>query len=263
MLSVRLLLKWLMVGLGVVSLYGIFHVLQLKDLIQVDRLQSYLEVMGPLAPAGFIGLMVLAVVVSPIPSLPLDIAAGAIFGPFWGTAYAVLGAEIGAIISFLIGRAVGRRALSRWLNIQVTFCQKCSDHHLMILVFLARLLPVFSFDLVSYGAGLTRMSLKVFALSTLFGMIPPTFALTYLGGSVSTLEWPIILSALLLAGLFLIMPQLLLRYRGTRWVRLIQGDAPAPAVHAVEDHLPSPGPNRCEWCGDAMSQEPVGVKKRE
>jgi len=111
----------------------------------------------------------------------------------------------------MIGRVVGPEALSWWLNVQVTFCQKCSDHHLLILVFLARFVPIFSFHLVSYGAGLTRMSLKVFAIATLLGMIPPTFALTYLGGSVSAFEWPLILSALVLAGMLLIMPKLLLR----------------------------------------------------
>lgn len=242
--------KWLVVVVGVLALYGIFHVLQLQDLLQGDQLQSYLEGMGSLAPVGFIGLMVLAVVISPIPSLPLDLAAGGVFGPLWGTVYAVLGAEIGALISFMIARAVGRKALSRWLKIEVTFCQKCSDHHLMILVFLARLLPIFSFDLVSYGAGLTRMSFKVFAVSTLLGMIPPTFVLTYLGGTVPTLEWPLILSALGLAGLLLFLPKLLLRYRGAWWVKLIQGDTPTPTTQSVFPSAPSPESSKtCQWCG--------------
>ena len=252
-MSLQQLMKWVAVGVGVVSLYGIFHVLSVEDLIQADRLQSLLEEMGPFAPVGFIGLMVLAVVISPIPSLPLDLAAGAVFGPLWGAGYAVLGAEIGAIISFLIGRAVGREALSRWLNIQVTFCQKCSDHHLMILVFLARLVPIFSFDIVSYGAGLTRMSLKIFAISTLLGMIPPTFALTYLGGSVSTFEGPLIISALVLAGMFLILPKLLVRHRGAWWVQLIQGNAPNPATPASVGNCPPGLSKKCEWCGDELT----------
>jgi hypothetical protein len=37
---------------------------------------------------------------------------------------------------------------------------------------------------VSYGAGLTNMSLKAFVLATFLGMIPPTFAFTYLGNAV-------------------------------------------------------------------------------
>ncbi|MBA3966433.1 MAG: hypothetical protein H0X47_11770 [Nitrospirales bacterium] len=61
-----------------------------------------------MAPVVFMGLMALAVVIGPIPSLPLDIAAGAAFGPLLGATYAVIGAEIGAITSFFIGRALGR-----------------------------------------------------------------------------------------------------------------------------------------------------------
>ncbi|MDR4485810.1 MAG: VTT domain-containing protein [Nitrospirales bacterium] len=43
------------------------------------------------------------------------------------------------------------------------------------------MIPIFSFDLISYGAGLTNMSIRVFALVALVGMIPPTLALTYAG----------------------------------------------------------------------------------
>jgi len=242
----------LKLGLLVLLIFGAYGVFQFFDIAKVldpDRLVSALESLGAMGPLVFVGLMVLAVVVSPIPSLPLDIAAGIAFGPFWGMVYAVIGAEIGAILSFLIGRALGREMLGRLLKTKVTFCEKCSDHHLMGLIFVARLLPIFSFDIVSYGAGLTRMSLRVFALATLLGMIPPTFALTYLGGSVPTLQWPIIASGLLLAGLFLFLPKLLLNNRSTWWVRLIQGETPAPSEAELPSTLSDNAKRPCLWCG--------------
>ena len=61
-------------------------------------------------------------------------------------------------------------------------------------------MPVFSFDIVSYGAGLTKMSLKAFALATLVGMAAPTFAFTYLGSAVVTMQWPFIFAGGLSAG---------------------------------------------------------------
>ncbi len=57
---------------------------------------------GSFAPLLFMLVMAAAVVISPIPSLPLDVAAGAVFGPFLGTLYAALGALAGSIISFMI-----------------------------------------------------------------------------------------------------------------------------------------------------------------
>lgn len=229
--------------------YGIFQIVDVEVLFDPHRIVNQLKDLGSMGPLAFIGFMVLAVVVSPIPSLPLDIAAGVAFGPLWGMVYAVIGAEIGAIISFLIGRALGREVLGRILKTKVSFCEMCSDHHLMGFVFLARLLPIFSFDIVSYGAGLTKMSLKVFALATLLGMIPPTFALTYLGGSVPTLQWPIIVSGLLLAGLFLFLPKLILKNRSTWWVRLIQGEPPAAAEMPTVPNQPVNVEGKCSWCG--------------
>lgn len=171
----------------------------------------YAPLRCPLAPIVYMGLMALAVIISPIPSLPLDIAAGAVFGPLRGAMYAVLGAEVGAITSFFIGRAVGREVLTRLLHINIAFCEKCSDRHLAIFVFLSRLTPIFSFDLISYGAGLTNMSIRVFALVTLLGMIPPTLALTYAGSYVSSGAWLAIVLGLAIVALLLLIPAIAIR----------------------------------------------------
>jgi uncharacterized membrane protein YdjX (TVP38/TMEM64 family) len=48
-------------------------------------------------------------------------------------------------------------------------------------IFITRLLPVLSFDLISYAAGITGMSLPIYASATLLGMIPSTLLLTYMG----------------------------------------------------------------------------------
>ena len=213
------------------------------------RLGDYLNNLGYFGPVVFVLVMAMAVVISPIPSLPLDLAAGAAFGPILGTLYAVLGAEIGAIMSFLIGRMLGREVISRLLRMNVVFCEKCSDKHLIGLVFLSRLFPVFSFDLISYGAGLTNMSLKAFAVSTFVGMIPPTFALVYFGSGVISIQWPLLLSGALLIMVFLYLPKLMIQHSSASWVRMIQGEAPIAPAQAKTEHPPSDqiGPS-CSWC---------------
>ena len=57
-----------------------------------------------------------AIVVSPIPTLSLDILAGRMFGPVLGTLDAALGAVLGALASFHIARFFGRVFLSRVLE---------------------------------------------------------------------------------------------------------------------------------------------------
>ena len=153
----------------------------LASFFKPDNIKQWLNDAGSLAPLLYIGIMMAAVVISPIPSLPLDIAAGAFFGPFLGTVYSVIGASAGAVTSFLIARLLGRELVEKFLGGHINFCSQCSDKLLTKIVFFSRLLPVISFDVISYGAGLTKMSLKKFIMATFLGMIPLTFVYNYSG----------------------------------------------------------------------------------
>lgn len=230
--------------------YLVAHWLDLGEQLNPEGIVSYLNGTGPFAPLVFMLLMAAAVVISPIPSLPLDLAAGASFGVAMGTTYAVPGAEIGAILSFLIGRFLGRETLTRILRMEITFCERCSDRHLAGLVFLSRLLPIFSFDLVSYGAGLTNMSLKAFAVATLLGMILPTFALTSLGRQLVFSEWPLMVLGAALATFLFLLPTLVVRYSSSRWVALLRGGLPVPASEAVVTETTLHAP--CASCGEPL-----------
>ena len=251
---------WLKFGallVGLVGTYVVVSWLDLGELLKPEQVADQLRTAGPFGPLLFMALMATSVVISPLPDLPLVIAAGATFGTILGTTYSVIGAEIGAIASFLIGRTLGQEILTKLLRINVVFCERCSDRHLAIFVFLARLLPVFSFDLVSYGAGLTNMSLRTFALVTFAGMIPPTFALTYAGSQVASGAWFMILAGLAMVAMLLLLPKLVLRYPTARWVRLLRGEMPVAAhIHVPSTQLADPVLDivpRCDSCGAPLS----------
>jgi uncharacterized membrane protein YdjX (TVP38/TMEM64 family) len=213
-------------------------------------LAQWLNDAGPWAPLLLIGSMICAVVIPPIPSLPLVLAAGAAFGPFDGALYAVIGAEIGATVCFLVARVWGREALSRVTKTEAMFGQLCTDHQLMGVVFITRLIPIFSFE-VSYGAGLTNISLKTFALATLFGMTPPTLAFTYLGSSVVSAQWPLIAAGVVMVLCFLAMPKLLTKYRTGAFARQFLGPPPVPTLVATRQ-VEIPLQVRCTGCGATM-----------
>lgn len=65
--------------------------------LDVEPVRAWLEDRGPLAPIAFIALLIVTIVVSLIPSVPLQIAAGLALGVFWGTVYTLIGAELGAM----------------------------------------------------------------------------------------------------------------------------------------------------------------------
>ena len=247
--SLRQFIKLTIVGVLLYGTYSFLSEWDLGETVNPRRIVEYVNAWGPVGPMVFIVMMTTAVVISPIPSLPLDLAAGIAFGPFLGTAYAVIGAEFGAIISFLIGRFLGRDVIAKILKIDVVFCEKCTDHHLIGLVFLSRLFPVFSFDLISYGAGLTNMSLKAFALATLFGMIPPTYALTYWGSSVVTVDWPLILFGAGLIVVFLFLPKWIMKNPRAQWARVLQGERPTIEEQKKEKFiLKGKALSQCSWC---------------
>jgi uncharacterized membrane protein YdjX (TVP38/TMEM64 family) len=201
----------LLILLGLI-LFLAQHYLDIGSYFNPENIKVWLNEAGSLAPILFMLIMAAAIVISPIPSLPLDVAGGGVFGPFWGTLYASVGALVGAMISFLIARALGRDLIARFLGGHINFCTECSNRLLIKIVFLSRLLPVISFDVVSYGAGLTKMSLSKFSLATFFGMLPLTFVYTYYG-SILTFgaELPIILGVVMVI-LFFLVPRWIEKY---------------------------------------------------
>ncbi len=186
-----------------------------------EQIGKWLERAGPAAPLLYMLVMAAAVIVSPIPSLPLDVASGAFFGPVLGTVYSVIGALTGAVISFLIARFLGRDFIEPFLGGHINFCERCSDKLLTRIVFLSRLLPVVSFDVISYGAGLTKISLKKFAAATALGMIPLTFLYNYSGSVLVFGKWLTFLIGLIMVVLFFVIPKWL---EGKEFMKRMKGD---------------------------------------
>jgi uncharacterized membrane protein YdjX (TVP38/TMEM64 family) len=172
-----------------------------------ERIQAILSRTGGFAPFVYMLVMAMAVVISPIPSLPLDITAGLFFGPILGTLYSSLGALGGASLSFLIARLLGREWIERFLGGHINFCTACSNKFLTKIVFFLRLLPVVSFDIISYGAGLTKMSLKHFCIATFLGMLPLTFLYNTFGSIIVVGKGLTIVLGLIMVILFLLVPR--------------------------------------------------------
>ena len=152
--------------------------------------------LGVFGPLALIGLMVLAIVVSPIPSGPIAVAAGTLYGTAIGAAISILGAEIGALLAFSAARFLGydavRRSENRFLKFMAT---PRSPSALMGIVFVSRLIPFISFDAVSYAAGLTNLSFWRFAIATSFGIVPICWILAAMGAGIVTdgLSWTMVI----------------------------------------------------------------------
>ena len=139
--------------------------------------------LGWLGPFVYMGLLVLSVVISPIPGAPLAVVAGAMWGTKLATIYSVIGGFLGGLMAYYIGRTLGRSVVYVLTGKVIYFTKNRGEVYLGWLIFLTRLLPVLSFDLISYAAGITGVSLSIYSIATLLGMIPSTFFLTYMGAA--------------------------------------------------------------------------------
>jgi uncharacterized membrane protein YdjX (TVP38/TMEM64 family) len=160
----------------------------LGTILDGPALRERIERLGVWGPLAIVALMMLAVLVSPIPSAPIAMAAGAAYGHTWGTLYIVTGAEAGALAAFGIARMLGHAVLYRWFGERLSAGLIGSQNVLTGIVFVSRLLPFVSFDLVSYAAGLTLLSLWRFALATLAGVVPAAFLLAHFGQEMTNGE---------------------------------------------------------------------------
>ena len=154
-------------------------------IFEPELVRARLQSLGWLGPAGVVALMTAAVLISPVPSAPIALAAGAVYGHGWGTFYVALGSEMGALSAFVLARYLGQDFVHRYLGTRFTTGLAGSQSALMTAVFVSRLLPFVSFDLISYAAGLTVLSFTRFAIATLAGILPASFVLAHYGAELS------------------------------------------------------------------------------
>ncbi len=120
------------------------------------------------------------------------LAGGFLFGPWLGSAYALIGATTGATVVFLAARAglagLAARAGPRVRRFEAGF-RRNGLNYLLVL----RLIPIVPFWLINLVAGAAGLRLWVFVLGTFFGMIPVSFIYASLGNGLGTLAeegWP-------------------------------------------------------------------------
>ncbi|WP_242824202.1 TVP38/TMEM64 family protein [[Clostridium] dakarense] len=148
--------------------------------IGIDDVKSYVNSFGTMAPVAYI-IMFALVPLTLFPDSILAIAGGLAFGLFKGYIYTAIGALIGGSISFYISRRLGRRVVKKLTKDKLDNIELMINEKGFIIVFLLRLIPLFPFDVISYGSGLTSIKYKDFLLATFLGTIPGILVFTNIG----------------------------------------------------------------------------------
>jgi uncharacterized membrane protein YdjX (TVP38/TMEM64 family) len=182
--------RWLLVGTVLVVLVALVWIgPQLWQLVQdQESLEAWVAELGWLGPVALVAINALQIIIAPIPGYVSQLAAGYLFGPFWGGVWSSLGLILGASAAFwlarlygrpLVGRLVGEDRLARWEHVTH------SDSTFLWIVLL--LGPVG--DIPYFLAGLAHVSfIKILAI-TLIIRVPSTFVVTAAGAGVMLLNW--------------------------------------------------------------------------
>lgn len=138
---------------------------------------------GPLVfiPAAACGLCLF------LPGPMLAGAAGLLFGTAGGTPIALSFIVLGAVMQMSISRYLAGDAAAQLLPERVKRFDDFIEQRGFWAVFYMRLAPAIPYNLVNYGAGLTRLKVQSMAAGTAVGALPRTFAWVALGGNLDDL----------------------------------------------------------------------------
>lgn len=118
-----------------------------------------------------------------LPGSALTVGAGAIYGFWGGTLLVTFSSTVGAVVNFLTARYLLRAFVLRHLSHSRKFL--ALDHAIeregAQVVFVSRISPVVPHSLVSYIAGVTKISFWKFSLASFLGFIPISVAYSYAG----------------------------------------------------------------------------------
>ena len=142
---------------------------------RLGQLQNWISALGIWGYLVFV-LIYIAAVVAGIPGSAITIAGGVLFGSVVGIILVSIGSTVGASLAFLVARYFARDAIARWLSTKERFSRldRLTEEQGAIIVAITRLIPIFPFNLLNYGFGLTRVRFWTYVFWSWLCMLPGT-----------------------------------------------------------------------------------------
>lgn len=164
----------------VIVIAGITLVIMNREQLDASLIQNWIEQAGSAAPLLFMALYIVGTVFF-FPGAILTLLGGALFGPVLGTLYNLTAATIGAMLSFLVARYLASDWVEKKTGGRLKQLMNGVENEGWRFVAFTRLVPLFPFNLLNYGLGLTKIKFSHYSLASYIFMLPGAIAYTYLG----------------------------------------------------------------------------------
>ena len=183
-------------ALFVAFLLGLFYLVAVERVIDVDDIRGAIMATGPAAPLAYVVVSALLGAIF-VPGPILAAGSGFLFGPVLGT-FVTLGATVGtAVIACLAGRRAGRDSARALLGAgRADRIDAQIQRRGLWAVVGQRFIPGLSDALASYAFGAFGVPLWQMAVGAFIGSVPRAFVYTALGASVGDLSAPLAYTAI-------------------------------------------------------------------
>ncbi len=154
---------------------------QIEIFGNLQRLKAFILSFGLWAPLISASLMVAQSVVLFLPAFPIFVVNALVFGPVWGFLLSWGSAVTGSIVCFSIAHFLGRPVVLRLVNpAHLAVADRILKKYEKYVILLFGFVPVVSFDVISYAAGLTLLTSSEFIVLVLVAQVPSALFYTLL-----------------------------------------------------------------------------------
>ncbi|MEL6922251.1 MAG: TVP38/TMEM64 family protein [Pseudomonadota bacterium] len=151
-----------------------------------EAMTAYVASNYALSAAGFTVVYAIAVAFSFPAASILTIFAGFLFGWLAGGLMVAIGATAGATAIFLVARSAFGDFLKQKVGGRVKNLAEGFEKEAFSYLLILRLAPVFPFFIMNIAPALFNVPIRTYVIATLFGILPGTFAYTFLGQGVGS-----------------------------------------------------------------------------
>ena len=176
-------------------LLGLFYLVAVTRVIDVEDVRRTVAATGPAAPLTYVAVSAMLGALF-VPGPILAAGSGVLFGPVLGL-FVTLGATVGtAILASLVGRRAGRDSARALLGTErADRLDRLIERRGLWAVVGQRFIPGVSDALASYAFGAFGIPLWQMAVGAFIGSVPRAFVYTALGASIGNLSSPLAYTA--------------------------------------------------------------------
>lgn len=179
---------------------------------RIGELRAWILSLGSWGPLVYIAIYAAAVVLA-IPGSAISIVGGVLFGSVRGIVVVSVGSTLGAALAFLVSRHIARASIARRFEHNARFqaLNKMAKDHGAVIVAITRLLPLFPFNLLNYGFGLTQVRFWTYVFWSWLCMLPGTILYVVGSDAVSTavaqkkIPWPLVIILVVVLALIAVL----------------------------------------------------------